>query len=58
MVAVEQTRQMILCACCGHEILAERVGDTIVVKSKRHGRVHVAVIYLQHLTPVKQQANT
>ena len=48
-VIVEQHRQMIPCACCGHEILAERVGNTIVVKSRRHGRVHIAVIHLSML---------
>ena len=50
MPAVTQTRYLIPCACCGHEILAERVGDTIVVRSKRHGRMHVAVIHMEHLT--------
>ena len=57
-MTVQQHRQVIFCACCGNEILAERVDDTIVVRSKRHGRVHIAVIHLSSLTESMKPANT
>ena len=34
------------CTCCGTEVLAERVGDQLVISGKRHGREHVLVINL------------
>ena len=57
-MTVQQHRQVIFCACCGNEILAERVDDTIVVRSKRHGRVHIAVIHLNALTQLSKPDNT
>ena len=37
-------REPIYCGCCGTAILAEKVAGTIVIKTKRNGRVHVAVV--------------
>ena len=41
-------RHPIYCTCCGNTIVAERVEDAIVIKVKRNGRVHVAVVPLMH----------
>ena len=38
------TRQPIYCRCCGTAILAERVEDAIVIKTRRKGKFHVAVV--------------
>lgn len=53
MPTVDQSWQLIPCGCCGHEILAEWKGSIIVVRSKRHGRIHTAVIHVQDLTKTK-----
>ena len=37
-------RVPVYCSCCGTQILAMRVGNTLVVRQKRHGRVHTAVV--------------
>ena len=39
-------REPIYCNCCGTTIVGERVDDAIVLKVKRNGRVHVAVVSL------------
>ena len=39
-------REPIYCNCCGTIIVGERVSDAIVLKVKRNGRVHVAVVSL------------
>ena len=41
-------REPIYCDCCGTAILAEQVDDTIVIKAKRNGKFHVAVVTLAH----------
>ena len=41
-------REPIYCGCCGTAILAERVDDSIVIKTRRNGRFHVAVVQLTH----------
>jgi len=35
---------VVYCDCCGTEKLAQVVGDTLVIKDRRHGEKHVAVI--------------
>jgi len=47
MVTTE--REVIRCSCCGQEILAERIGNTIVVRDRRHGKVHSVTIDLTRL---------
>ena len=42
-----EKRQPIYCSCCGTAILAERVEDAIVIKTRRNGRFHVAVVQFQ-----------
>ncbi len=37
-------REPIYCRCCGTAILAERVEDAIVIKIRRNGKFHVAVV--------------
>ena len=37
-------REPIYCRCCGTAILAERVKDAIVIKTRRNGKFHVAVV--------------
>ena len=37
-------RYPIRCDCCGEEIMAERVDDRIVIRIKRHGKEHCAVV--------------
>ncbi len=39
-------REPIYCNCCGTIIVGEWVDDAIVLKVKRNGRVHVAVVSL------------
>ena len=46
MTTTQEIRRLIPCSCCGNEIVAERIGNNIVVRSKRHGRMHVAIIPL------------
>lgn len=48
----------VYCDCCGTEKLAEVVGDNLVIKDRRHGEKHVAVIKLTDLLDIlKNQAN-
>ena len=39
----------IYCDCCGTEKVAEIVGDNLVIKARRHGVKHVAVVPLREL---------
>lgn len=39
----------VYCDCCGTEKLASIVGDTLVIRDRRHGQKHVAVIKIQDL---------
>lgn len=39
----------IMCDCCGTEKLAQVRGDTLIIKDRRHGRTHMAVVKLQDL---------
>ena len=41
--------EAIYCDCCGTEKLAQVRGDTLIIKDRRHGRTHVAVIKIQDL---------
>lgn len=62
MVVVTQQRHLLRCACHGDEVLAELVGDTIVIRSRRHGEQHFLVIHLrpllEHLTRAGNPNNT
>lgn len=40
---------VVYCDCCGTEKLAEIVGDSLVIKDRRHGDKHVAVVPVQAL---------
>lgn len=40
---------VIYCDCCGTQKLAEIVGETVVIKDRRHGEKHLAVIPVQAL---------
>jgi len=42
----------IYCDCCGTEKLAQVVGDNLVIKDRRHGEKHVAVIPIQSLLDI------
>jgi hypothetical protein len=42
-----QVRHPLRCSCCGHEVLAELVGDQLVILAKRHGKVHVLTLDLE-----------
>jgi hypothetical protein len=37
------------CDCCGTELMARIVGKTLVIRDRRHGNRHVAVIPLADL---------
>jgi hypothetical protein len=39
----------IYCDCCGTEKLAEIVGANLVIKDRRHGEKHLAVVPIQSL---------
>ena len=43
---------VIYCDCCGSEKLAQVVGDNLVIKDRRHGEKHVAVIRIQDLLDI------
>ena len=43
---------VIYCDCCGSEKLAQIVGDSLVIKDRRHGEKHVAVIKIQDLLDI------
>ena len=42
----------IYCDCCGTEKLAQVVGDNLVIKDRRHGEKHVAIIPIQSLLDI------
>ena len=43
---------VIYCDCCGTEKLAQVVGDNLVIKDRRHGEKHVAVIPISALLDI------
>ena len=43
---------VIYCDCCGTEKLAQVVGDNLVIKDRRHGEKHVAIIPIQSLLDI------
>jgi len=43
---------VIYCDCCGSEKLAQVVGDSLVIKDRRHGQKHVAIIKVQALLDI------
>lgn len=43
---------VIYCDCCGSEKLAQVVGESLVIKDRRHGEKHVAVIKTQELLDI------
>lgn len=45
---------VIYCDCCGTEKLAQVVGDNLVIKDRRHGEKHVAVIKLSEILDILQ----
>ena len=51
MVAVQQQIQSTTCVKCGHPIVAERVGTSVVIKSERHGWRRILVFHYEYLTP-------
>lgn len=48
---------VIYCDCCGTEKLAEVVGDNLVIKDRRHGVKHVAVISIPALLDILENKN-
>jgi len=46
---------VIYCDCCGTEKLAQVVGDNLVIKDRRHGTKHVAVIPISALLDILQK---
>ena len=44
--------QSIYCDCCGTEKLAEIVGENLVIKDRRHGEKHLAVVPVKTLLAV------
>ena len=43
---------VVYCDCCGTEKLAQVVGDNLVIKDRRHGVKHVAVIPISVLLDI------
>ena len=43
---------IIYCDCCGTEKLAEVIGDNLVIKDRRHGEKHVAVLKISDLLDI------
>ena len=39
----------VYCDCCGQEKIAEVKGNKLVIKVRRHGRVHLAVISFEEI---------
>lgn len=39
-------RHPIACDCCGTETVAVLIGNRLVIKQRRHGRTHTAVVIL------------
>ena len=48
---------VIYCDCCGTEKLAEIVGDNLVIKDRRHGAKHVAVVPISGLLDILKKRN-
>jgi len=48
---------VIYCDCCGTEKLAQVVGDNLVIKDRRHGEKHVAIIPIQSLLDIINSGN-
>jgi len=48
---------VIYCDCCGTEKLAQVVGDNLVIKDRRHGEKHVAVLKISDLLDILQTRN-
>ena len=48
---------VIYCDCCGTEKLAQVVGDNLVIKDRRHGTKHVAVIPISDLLDILKKKN-
>ena len=48
---------VIYCDCCGTEKLAEIVGDNLVIKDRRHGAKHVAVVSISDLLDILKKKN-
>ena len=48
---------VIYCDCCGTEKLAQVVGDNLVIKDRRHGTKHVAVIPISSLLDILEKGN-
>jgi len=48
---------VIYCDCCGTEKLAQVVGDNLVIKDRRHGQRHVAVIPISDLLDILEKKN-
>jgi len=46
---------VIYCDCCGTEKLAQVVGDNLVIKDRRHGQKHVAIIKVADLLDILQK---
>ena len=46
---------VIYCDCCGTEKLAQVVGDNLVIKDRRHGEKHVAVIPISDLLDILEK---
>jgi hypothetical protein len=42
----------IYCDCCGTQKLAEIVGENLVIKDRRHGEKHLAVVPIKSLLAV------
>jgi len=39
----------VYCDCCGLQVLAQIVGDKLVIKDRRHGEKHMVVIPIREL---------
>jgi len=46
---------VIYCDCCGSEKLAQVVGDNLVIKDRRHGEKHVAIIKIADLLDILEK---
>jgi len=51
------TGNTIYCDCCGTEKLAQVVGDNLVIKDRRHGEKHIAVVPIKSLLDIINTAN-
>ena len=46
---------VIYCDCCGTEKLAQVVGDNLVIKDRRHGEKHIAVVKIADILDILQK---